>query len=81
MAKRKTKMTDEEALKHYTPGEGFPPSSGPSTGAGLPALVKELLNKSLASNPEFKKPVLAVDPVMTNRKSAVMKTKKRSKKK
>jgi hypothetical protein len=74
-------MTDEEALKHYTPGEGFPPSSGPDAGADLPVLVKELLDKSLASNPEFIKPVLTVDPVMTNRKSAVMKTEKRSKKK
>jgi len=81
MGKRKTKMTDEEALKHYTPGEEFPPSAGTASGANLRALVKQLLNKSLASNPEFKKPVLAVDPVMTNRKSAVMKTKKRSKKK
>lgn len=80
MAKRKTKMTDQEALKHYTPGEGFPPSSRPDADADLPVLVKELLDKSLASKPEFKKPVLAIDPVMTNRKSAVMKTKRRTKK-
>ena len=81
MAKRKIKMTDQEALKHYTPGEGISPGSGPGADAGLPVLVRELLNKSLASKPEFKKPVLAIDPVMTNRKSAVMKTKKRRTKK
>ena len=81
MAKRKAKMTDQEALKHYTPGEGIPPGSGPRADADLPVLVRELLDKSLASNPEFIKPVLTVDPVMTNRKSAVMKTEKRSKKK
>ena len=77
MAKRKTKMSDEEALKHYTPGEGFPPSSGPEAEGGLPVLVKELLEKSRASHPEFVKPVLAIDRVMSHRKSAVMKTKKR----
>lgn len=80
MAKRKTKMTDEEALKHYTPGEGFPPASGPHAEEDLPVLVKELLDKSLASKPQFKKPVLAVDRVMSNRKSAVMKTKRKRKK-
>jgi len=77
MAKRKTKMSDEEALKHYTPGEGIGPASGPHADRDLPALAKELLDKSLASNPEFTKPVLTVDPVMSNRKSAVIKTKKR----
>lgn len=77
MAKPKTKMTDQEALKHYTPGEGFPPSSGPDAQGDLPVLVKELLGKSRASHPEFVKPVLAIDRVMSNRKSAVMKTKKR----
>lgn len=80
MAKRKTKMTDQEALKHYTPGEGFPPTSGPDA-EDLPVFVKELLDKSRASNPQFKKPELAIDPVMTNRKSAVIKTKKRRPKK
>jgi len=80
MAKRKTKMTDQEALKHYTPGEGLP-SSVTDADADLPALAKELLDKSLASNPEFKKPVLAVDRVLSNRKSAVLKaTKRRTKK-
>ena len=79
MAKRKIKMSDDEALKHYTPGEGFPYSSGTDADTDLPVLVKELLDKSLASNPEFKKPLLAVDPVMSNRKSAVMKTKTRTK--
>jgi hypothetical protein len=80
MPKRKTKMTDEEALKHYTPGEGLPAAPSPDSDADLPVLVKELLDKSLASRPEFVKPELAVDRVMTNRKSAVMKAKKRRKK-
>jgi len=80
MSKRKTKMTDEEVLKHYIPGEGFPRPSGPGAGGKLPALVKELLEKSCASHPEFVKPVLAVDRVMSHRKSAVMKTKKRRQK-
>jgi hypothetical protein len=77
MATRKTKMSDQEVLKHYIPGEGFPPSSSPDAEGNLPALVKELLDKSRASHPEFVKPVLAVDRVMSNRKSAVMKTQKR----
>ncbi len=81
MAKRKSKMSDEEALKHYTPGEGIPPASAAQADAELPVLVKELLDKSLASNPKFTKPVLAVDPVMSNRKSAVMKNEKRRTKK
>jgi hypothetical protein len=80
MAKRKAKMTDQEALEHYTPGEGIPPGSGPRADADLPVLVRELLDKSLASKPEFKKPELAVDPVMANRKSAVMPKKRRTKK-
>jgi hypothetical protein len=80
MPKRKTKMTDEEALKHYTPGEGLPSAPNPDVDADLPDLVKELLDRSLASRPEFVKPELAVDRVMTNRKSAVMKAKKRRKK-
>ena len=80
MGKRKTKMTDQEVLKHYIPGEGFLPSSGPEAQGNLPVLAKELLEKFRASHPEFVKPVLAVDRVMSNRKSAVMKTKKRRRK-
>lgn len=80
MAKRKAKMTDQEALEHYTPGEGIPPASGPGADADLPALVRELLEKALASKPEFKKPILAVDRVLTDRKSAVMPKKGRTKK-
>jgi hypothetical protein len=79
MPKRKTKMPDEEALKHYTPGEGLPTAPGPDVDADLPVLAKTLLDKSLASHPEFVKPELSVDRVMTNRKSAVMKTNKRRK--
>jgi hypothetical protein len=76
MTKRKTMMTDEEALKHYIPGQRFPPSSGPSADRDLPVVAKELLKKSLTSNAEFIKPALAVDRVMANRKSAVMKPRK-----
>jgi hypothetical protein len=81
MAKRKTKMTDQDALKHYTPGEGLPSASRPGADEGLPVLARKLLDKSLASKPEFKKAVLAVDRVMSNRKSAVMKTDKAGRKK
>ena len=77
MAKRRTKMSDEEALKHYLPGEEFPSASEPDAEGNLPVLAKELLDKSRASHPEFVKPVLAIDRVMRKRKSAVMKTKKR----
>jgi hypothetical protein len=80
MAKRKIKMSDEEVLKHYVPGERFPPSSEPDAEGNLPVLVKELLEKSGASHTEFVKPVLAVDRIMSNRKSAVMKTQKRRRK-
>jgi hypothetical protein len=81
MAKRKSKMTDQEALKHYTPGEGIPPASRLAADANLPVLARDLLDKSLASNPQFKKPVLAVDRVMSNRKSAVIKTERKRTKK
>lgn len=81
MTKRKAKITDEEALKHYTPGEGLLDPTAPEADAELPVLAKELLDKSLASKPEFKKPVLAVDKVMSNRKSAVIKTEKKRTKK
>jgi hypothetical protein len=74
-------MTDQEALTHYSPGEGIPPASGPTADSDLPPLVRELLDKSLASKPKFIKPVLAIDRVMSNRKSAVMKTEKRRRKK
>jgi hypothetical protein len=76
MPKRKTKMTDEEALKHYTPGEGLPIAPSPDVDVDLPVLVKEVLDRSLASHPEFVKPELAVDRVMTNRKSALLKANK-----
>jgi hypothetical protein len=72
-------MTDEEALTHYTPGEGLPTAPSPDVDADLTVLVRKLLDKSLASHPEFVKPELSVDRVMTNRKSAVMKTTKTNK--
>ena len=72
-------MTDEEALTHYTPGEGLPTAPSLDVDADLPVLVRRLLDKPLASHPEFVKPELSVDRVMTNRKSAVMKTTKTNK--
>ena len=66
MAERKDKMSDEETLKHYKSEEGFPT---PEAESELPAAAKELLEKALASKPEFVKAEIAVDPIMTNRKS------------
>lgn len=72
MAKLPDKMTDDEALKHYVPGEGVPPSTGPYADTNLPPHAKELLDQSRASDAEFIRPTLAVDPVMANRRSAVI---------
>jgi len=76
MAERNDKMSDEETLKHYKPGEGFPAPSGSEAELELPAGVKELLDKARASNPEFVKAEIAIDPIMTNRKSAVLQPEK-----
>lgn len=77
MAERNDKMSDEETLKHYKPGEGFPAPSGSEAELELPAGVKELLDKARASNPEFVKAEIAIDPIMTNRKSAVLQPEKK----
>lgn len=77
MAERKDKMSDEETLKHYKPGEGFPAGSGSEAQSELPAGVRELLDKARASGPEFVKAEIAVDPIMRNRKSAVLQPEKK----
>ena len=69
MAKRRTPTTSEkETLKHYTPCEETPPA--PAHGAG----AQKMLDDIRASKPTFIKAVLAIDPVLTGRKSAVIKT-------
>ncbi len=79
MAKRKRKMTDREALKHYTAGGGLLPSSETATDADMSALARELVDESLTSKPAFIKPVLAIDRAMAERKSAVLKPRKEPK--
>ena len=66
MADRKDKPSDEESLKHYRPAEGFPAPSGSEPESELPAGVKELLDKARASNPEFVKAEIAIDPIRPN---------------
>jgi hypothetical protein len=74
MVERKDKMSDEETLKYYKPEEGFPT---PEAESELPAAAKELLEKARASKPEFVKAEIAVDPIMTNRKSSVLQPEKK----
>lgn len=78
MTKRKTKMSDSEVLKHYTPGERIPATSETGADTERPVLVRRLLGQSRASKPEFKRAKLAVDRVMTDRKSAVIPKKGRT---
>jgi hypothetical protein len=61
-------MTEKETLKHYTPLEGGPPAS--TCGAD----ARKILDDIRASKPTFIKAVVAVDPVLTGRKSAVIET-------
>jgi hypothetical protein len=69
MAKRRTRMMSEkEALKHYTPLEGDLPAS--TRGAD----ARKMLDAIRASKPTFIKAVVAIDPVLTGRKSAVIET-------
>jgi hypothetical protein len=76
MAKRRTPMSEKETLKHYTPCEETPPA--PAHGAG----IQKMLDDIRASKPTFIKAVLAIDPVLTGRRSAVIKSPvSRSKKK
>jgi hypothetical protein len=68
MAKmKKVKMTDEEVLKHYIPCEE-PPSDANPPGAN-------------DSKPVFTKAVVEIDRIMAGRKTAVIKTNQRNKRK
>ena len=66
MAKRnKTKSSDEEILKHYTPYDE----------KDLPAEIKkaaEEMSSSSGTKPTYVKPNISVDKTMTGRKSAVI---------
>lgn len=67
MAKPKTlKLPAEEVLKHYVP------CSEPPALSQAGADVKAIVDKTAASNPIFVKATLAVDHVMSNRRSAVI---------
>jgi hypothetical protein len=67
MTKRKPRtMSDDETLKHYTPLEGGPPASTRGVDA------RKMSDAIRASKPTFVKAVVAVDPVLTGRKSAVI---------
>jgi hypothetical protein len=69
MAKRKRrKLSEKEALKHYTPCEGAPPSSRSS------APSSKIQDQIQASKPTFIKAVVAIDNVLAGRKSAVIGT-------
>ena len=69
MAKRKTRaLSDKEVLKHYTAYEDVPRSSARGADA------QKMLEQIRVSKPEFIKAVIAVDPVLTRRKSAVIRT-------
>ena len=66
MAKRnKTKNTDEEILKHYTPYDE----------QDIPAEIKKAAEEIMPSSgpkPTYVKPNISVDKTMTGRKSAVI---------
>jgi hypothetical protein len=69
MAKRKTRaMSEKEVLKHYTPCDDAPLSGAPGAGA------RKMLAQIRASKPTFIKAVIAIDPVLSGRKSAVIRT-------
>lgn len=69
MAKRKMRaMSEKDVLKHYTAYNNVPLSA--TRGAN----ARKMLDQIRASKPEFIKAVIAVDPVLTGRKSAVIRT-------
>ena len=80
MAKQKKKnKPEEDILKHYECYEdltGKQPGSKEQAGIdpGLPEqpFLKELLDKAKASKPKFVKAKIAVDSLMSERKSAVI---------
>jgi hypothetical protein len=67
MAKRKKRvMSEKDVLKHYTAYDNDPLSAAPGTDA------RKMLDQIRASKPDFIKAVLTVDPLLTGRKSAVI---------
>ena len=69
MAKRKMRaMSEKDVLKHYTAYDNVPLSA--TRGAD----ARKMLDQIRVSKPEFIKAVMAVDPVLTGRKSAVIRT-------
>ena len=81
MAKQnKTNKPDKEILKHYEPYEnptGNQPGSKEQSGIDPELLeqplLKELPDKAQASKPKFVKAKIAVNRLMSDRKSAVIK--------
>ena len=70
MAKQEIlKMTDEEVLKHYAANEIPAPDE---TEEAMNTEVKKIIEENLASKPDFVKAQLAVDHVMSKRKSGVI---------
>ena len=69
MAKRKMRaMSEKDVLKHYTAYDNVPLSATHGANA------RKMLDQIRASKPEFVKAIIAVDPVLTGRKSAVIRT-------
>jgi hypothetical protein len=67
MAKRKKRaMSKKDVLKHYTAYDNVPLSGAPGADA------RKMLDQILGSKPAFIKAVLAVDPILTGRKSVVI---------
>ena len=64
----KKPRADKDVLKHYTAYDKVPLSATRGADAG------KMLDQIRASKPEFIKAVIAVDPVLTGRKSAVIRT-------
>ena len=64
----KKPRADKDVLKHYTPYDEVPLSATRSADAG------KMLDQIRESKPEFIMAVIAVDPVLTGRKSAVIRT-------
>jgi hypothetical protein len=67
MARRKKRaMSEKDVLQHYTAYDNMPLSGAPGADA------RKMLDQVTASKPAFIKAVLAVDPILTGRKSAVI---------
>ncbi len=87
MTKQKKKnKPDKDILKHYEAYEdltgkqpGSKEQAGIDTGLLEQPFLKELLDKAKASKPKFVKAKIAVDRLMSERKSAVIKDPTRKK--